>query len=234
MSAERGVAGPGAGERPRTNGRVLRPADLDPADPPATVVPAAADAGEGSIPELAGVAWRASYDRESVDAYLAAVEAERERLLDEIRFAEERAAAAQEQLRANTTGREARLGALVLAARDEIDRLDREHRAAVAAIRAQAEDEAARLRERAQADAAAVREVVASLSAITTAEDATDHAGTTEAESHETREADEVDEAGEVDEAEEVDEAGGTELTALTEVAEVAEVDDATEQTRAG
>lgn len=225
MSAERGVAGPGAGERPRTNGRVLRPADFDP------VVPSAAEAGEGSIPELAGVAWRASYDRESVDAYLAAVEAERERLLDEIRFAEERAAAAQEQLRANTTGREARLGALVLAARDEIDRLDRDHRAAVAAIRAQAEDEAARLRERAKADAAAVREVVASLSAITTAEDATEHTGTTEAEPDETRE------AGDVDEAEEVDEAGGTELTALADVddvAEVADVDDATEQTRAG
>ncbi len=230
MSAERDVAGPGggAGERRPTNGRVLRPADLDSSDP---VVPSAAEAGEGSIPELAGVAWRASYDRESVDAYLAAVEAERERLLDEIRFAEERAAAAQEQLRANTTGREARLGALVLAARDEIDRLDHEHRAAVAAIRAQAEDEASRLRERAQADAAAVREVVASLSAVTVAEGATEPTGTTEAEPDETREVEEVEEAVEVDEAGEADEGDGA---ALIDVAEVDDVAGATEQTRAG
>jgi regulator of protease activity HflC (stomatin/prohibitin superfamily) len=129
----------------------------------------------GTVPDepvapIAGVedlAWRPSYDRESVDQYLAAVEAEKVRLLAEIRLAEERTAAAQERYQVNATERDALLGALLLAAREEVDRVDAEHRTTVAAIRAEAEEEAARIRDRAQADATAVRDVVASLTGLT-------------------------------------------------------------------
>jgi cell division septum initiation protein DivIVA len=118
------------------------------------------------------VAWRPSYDRQSVDRYLADVETEKARLLEEIRLAEERVTAAQERGRASTTERDALLGALLLAARAEMERVDTEHRAGVAAIYAAAEEEAAGIRDRAQANATAVREVVASLAAITESTDA--------------------------------------------------------------
>ena len=143
---------PDAGERPRSNGNGLI---HDASDP---VV---------SIAGLEDVDWRPSYDRDSVDRHLAAVEAEKARLLAEIRQAEERAAAAQERCQTSTTEREALLGSLLLAARAEMDRVDTEQRATVTTILSMAEEEAARIRDRAQAHAASVRDVVASLTATT-------------------------------------------------------------------
>lgn len=145
--------------RSHSNGRAARAGGNEP------IVVQVDDLDDEPIAGLGDVDWRQSYDRESVDRYLAAVEVEKARLLAEIRVAEERAAAAQQRQRVSTTERDARLGALVLAARDEIERIDAEHRATVAALRVQAEEEAARIRDRAQADAAAVREVVASMTA---------------------------------------------------------------------
>ena len=59
---------------------------------------------------------------------------------------------------------EAGLGAVVVAARAELARIDRERDEAVAAIRAEAEQEAARVREAAREEAATVRGAAASLS----------------------------------------------------------------------
>lgn len=114
--------------------------------------------------------WRPSYDRESVEAYLAAVEEEKARLLAEIEAAEERVAAAEARCATATTEqsaeRDAVLGELMLAARAEMDRVEAEQRALVSAIQALADDQAAGIAARAAADAAAVSEVVASLAAL--------------------------------------------------------------------
>ena len=163
---------PVANGHPATNGNAVRinggavkvdghavRLDVDELDAP--------EADVAPITSLEDVTWRPSYDRESVDRYLAAVEAEKARLLAEIRAAEERTAAAQERYQENAAERDALLGELLLAARAEIDRVDTDHRTTVAAITAAAEEEATRLRDRAQADAAAVRDVVASLTGLT-------------------------------------------------------------------
>ena len=153
-----------ADERPRTNGSAVRINGT-------AVRPDGAE--PAPIAGLDDMAWRPSYDRESVDRYLAAVEAEKSRLLEEIRLAEERAATAQERREASAAEREALLGSLLLAARAEIDRIDTEHRTIVEEIHAAAEKEAADIRDKAQTDATAVREVVASLTAITRTDEPT-------------------------------------------------------------
>lgn len=153
------VQAPAASEGPRINGRAVSRDGDDP-----VVVPIA---GLDDIAGLEGIAWRPSYDRESIDRYLAAVEAEKSRLRAEIRLAEERAATAQERCQASSTERDALLGTLLLTARAEMDRVDTEHRTRISAIYALAEEESARIRDQAQADASAVREVVASLSTMT-------------------------------------------------------------------
>jgi len=134
------------------------------------------------IPDLDDLAWRPSYDRESVDRHLAAVEEEKGRLLAEIRLAEERAAAAEERCRTSateeSTDRDALLGTLMLAARAEMDRVETEQRAIVSAVHALAEEEATNIRNRAQADATAVREVVASLTSIVGVVESTESAQT--------------------------------------------------------
>jgi hypothetical protein len=126
--------------------------------------PTPTSAGTGA---LDGIEWRPAYDRSSVERYLSALDAERERLEGEIADAERRTAAAQQALATRTAELEASLGAVVLAARAELDRIDREQQEAVAAIRADAETEAARIREAARLEADTVREAAASLSALT-------------------------------------------------------------------
>jgi hypothetical protein len=156
---------PGEGETPRINGAV----QVDGSTVRIAATAAGHDAGP-PIPGLEGVSWRPSYDRESVDRYLAEVEAEKERLLAEIAAAEERAEAAEARCRTGaaeqSTERDALLGTLMMAARAEVDRVDAEHRAVISAIHALAEEEASRIRVQAEADAAAVRDVVASLSSL--------------------------------------------------------------------
>jgi hypothetical protein len=120
----------------------------------------------GARDDLDGVNWYPTYDRASVERYLGALDAERDRLRVEIEAAERRAELAQARLAARTADLEARLGAVVLAARAELDRIDQEQSAAVAAIRADAENEAARIREAAEKEAVAVRDAAASLSRL--------------------------------------------------------------------
>ena len=128
--------------------------------------------GPGPEPVVAGgvlddLEWHASYDRESVDRYLAAVEEEKARLLVEIELADERTAAAEARCRVSvteqSTERDALLGELMLAARAEMERVETEQRAIVSAIHALAEEQAAGITTRAAADAAAVRGVVTAL-----------------------------------------------------------------------
>jgi hypothetical protein len=116
--------------------------------------------------DLDGVNWYPTYDRASVERYLSALDTERDRLRVEIEAAERRTELAQATLAARTADLEARLGAVVLAARAELDRIDQEQSAAVAAIRAEAENEAARIRDAAEKEAAAVRDAAASLSRL--------------------------------------------------------------------
>lgn len=117
--------------------------------------------------ELAGVEWYPAYDRGSVERYLAVLDADRDRLEREIAGAERRTVASREALAVRTVELEASLGAVVLAARAELDRIEREQEEAVAAIRAEAETEAARIREAARIEADTVREAAASLAALT-------------------------------------------------------------------
>lgn len=116
--------------------------------------------------ELDGIEWFPSYDRESVEQHLRDLDQERLRLEDQIAEAERRTAAAEEALAARTAELEAGLGAVVLAARSELARIDRERDEAIAAIEAEAEAEAARIREAARHEAETVRGAASSLSGL--------------------------------------------------------------------
>ena len=116
--------------------------------------------------DLGGLDWYPAYDRASVERYLESLDVDRARLEAEIADAERRTATAKEALVARTAQLEAALGAVVLAARAELDRIERDQQEAVAAIRAEAEAEAARIREAARLEAETVREASSSLSAL--------------------------------------------------------------------
>ncbi len=109
--------------------------------------------------ELDGIDWHPSYDRDSVERHLV----ERARLNEEIADAERRTVEAETALAERTAQLEAGLGAVVVAARTELARIDRERDEAVAAIRAEAETEAARIREAAHTEASTVRGAASSL-----------------------------------------------------------------------
>jgi hypothetical protein len=132
------------------------------ADAAHLTVPGAAPVGTG----LDGVNWFPAYDRASVEGYLDSLDAERARLEAQIADAERRTLAAQEALAERTAEMEAALGAVVLAARSELDRIDREQQETVAAVRAEATAEAARIREAARLEAETVSEAASSLSAL--------------------------------------------------------------------
>lgn len=160
MSADESIDLTGNGSR-SGSGSVNGASGPAMSEPPGTDPPTATGRAD-----LDGVNWYPTYDRASVERYLASLDEERERLLGEIAVAEHRTQAAQVALAARAADLEARLGAVVVAARAELDRIDQEQVAAVAAIRADAEAEAAKIRESARLEADAVREAAASLSAL--------------------------------------------------------------------
>lgn len=130
--------------------------------------PAADDRGGEDVDELTrseDLHWQISYDRASVDRFVAEVEAERARLQAAI----EEARARLRQARAEATARQAEareeLGALVLAAQQELEEIERHHRETLEVIQAAAVEEAARLLIRAREEVAAVRATAASLAA---------------------------------------------------------------------
>ncbi len=116
------------------------------------------------------MSWTPAYDRATVERYLETLDAERSRLEAEIADAERRTVVAREALATRTAELEAALGAVVLAARSELDRIEREQQEAVAAIRADAEAEAARIREAAREEAETVRRAAASLGSLSQTE----------------------------------------------------------------
>jgi len=116
--------------------------------------------------ELDGVTWFPAYDRATVERYLESLDEERARLEVEIADAERRHVDAQQALAARTAEVEAALGAVVLAARAELDRIEREEDEAVAAIRAEAQAEATRIREAARLEAAKVHDAASSLATL--------------------------------------------------------------------
>jgi hypothetical protein len=124
--------------------------------------------------DMADLEWYPAYDRATVERYLATLDAERLRLEGEIADAEKRTAAAQVELAARTEQLQAALGAVVLAARAELDTIEREQQEAIAVIMAEAEAEAERVREAARLEAEAVREAASTLSALSRIEGGTD------------------------------------------------------------
>jgi hypothetical protein len=121
--------------------------------------PLVAPSSPPSLPalDLDGLEWQRTYERTAIDDYVVEVRTERARLLAEIADAERRTAAARERTAARRAAGDGELSALVLEAKAELDRIDREHQEAVAAIRADAEREATRLVQEANAQVVALR-----------------------------------------------------------------------------
>lgn len=121
----------------------------------------------GSMPSNpADLRWSLSYDRVSVDRFLAEIEVQRGALQAQI----ERAVQAREVAEAAAARRHAAgrtdLGEQVVAAWGELDRLEAEHREIVTTIREAAEREATRVLAAAHREVAAMRESTATLAAL--------------------------------------------------------------------
>lgn len=112
---------------------------------------------------LEGVRWMRSYDRASVERFLAEVDVERTRLVEEICATRARVAEAERRREQEQSDAVAALGALVLAAQAELEAIEREHDDLVAGIREAAELEAERLLSAARAEAEAVRRAAGAL-----------------------------------------------------------------------
>ena len=121
--------------------------------------------GDGDLPADHADTWQWSYDQETVQQFMEDVEAERARLRAEIEAADQRvraaeaaAAAAHEAASARSReAAEAELGAIVLAAHEELAVIERQHRRALETMRADAEAEAGRLLDEAREQAIAIR-----------------------------------------------------------------------------
>lgn len=152
MSSSRGSAGAAATE--------MSVDDLDrtrDTTPRVLIVSRDEEPSPPGAPEATPDRWQWSYDQASVEQFLAEVEAERERLHAAIREAEDRLEALDASSAPTRGAVAAELGALVLAAHDALREIDREHRAAIAAAREDAEAEAARVLAAAHEQALAIR-----------------------------------------------------------------------------
>jgi len=119
-----------------------------------------------TLPEATAIVWKRSYDRDSVDRFLAEVEAERTRLLGEIERAAARRDTALEAAAASAAAAIASLGEVVLARSHELAQIEEQHAEIVATIRAAAETEAARILAAAEREVAAMHESTAALAAL--------------------------------------------------------------------
>lgn len=100
--------------------------------------------------------WQVSYDLASVDRYLAEIEAERASIERQMEHASERVQRAKKAAERRAAA-EAELGARILAAQEEFERIQQEQREAVDAIRAAAGAEADRVLAAAREEAEAMR-----------------------------------------------------------------------------
>ena len=113
-------------------------------------------------PTAEALPWRRSYDRTSVERFLADIDAERTRLqraIEQVR--RERVAVA-----AGVSDRTAALGAAARAAWRELEHIEGEHREIVATIRAAAETESSRILGAAHREVVAIRASAASLASL--------------------------------------------------------------------
>jgi hypothetical protein len=104
--------------------------------------------------DLDALPWEQSYDRATLERFIAEVDAERARLRAEIEVAKARTRAARAGGSVRQAERHEALGALVLAAERELAELEAEHDLMVAEIQAAADAEAARILEAARAEVA--------------------------------------------------------------------------------
>jgi type IV secretory pathway TrbL component len=119
--------------------------------------------GPSSLTSSDDLQWQLSYDRASVDRYLAEIGTERARLQAEIDEALARRDAARAAIVAREAAAQAELGALVLATQNELERIEAGHREVLDTIRRAAEAEAARVLAAAHREVEAMRNVTASL-----------------------------------------------------------------------
>lgn len=122
--------------------------------------------GGPSLPAPEAITWTRSYDRESVDRFLAEVEAHRTGLLRDIDRAIARRDAALESAAAKAAAAAAALGAIALARSSDVARLEEEHQELVATIRSAAETEATRILTAAEREVAAMNEATAAMAAL--------------------------------------------------------------------
>jgi flagellar biosynthesis chaperone FliJ len=136
-------------DRPETTD--VDPVESETADPVAT---------EPSVDsfDLETLGWRRTYERSAIEKFALDIEAERDRLEAAIDDAEQRIEEAQSALDERRAAMEQSISELMGAARQELDRLEAERDAAVAAIHAEAEREAERLLDAARRAAASVEE----------------------------------------------------------------------------
>lgn len=116
--------------------------------------------------------WELTYERTSVERFIAEIDEEVARLRTEIEAARQRAAAARSGSSARDDGPRSALSELVLAAQRELAAIEAEHERLVVAIRGAAEAEAVRVIVAARAEAAAAD---AAAEEITTAVRPHDH-----------------------------------------------------------
>lgn len=143
---------------PGTENVTSTAADDETQGPDATTHPGA--------PPLDDLDWEVAYDRESISQFLAEVETERTRLLNEIAAVRSWLAQGEEQAAARRAAAQGELGELVLAAQAELAAIEREQQEMAAGIRAAAKAEATRVLEAARAEAAAIRGATVSLSTL--------------------------------------------------------------------
>ncbi len=118
---------------------------------------------EGKGPKglsLENVSWQLSYDRASVERFVADVEATRSSLEAEIDDAKRRLLQAQEAKAERQSDLPAELGALVLAAQREFVELERSHLEMVNSIKEAASLEAMRILETARLETTQLQEAV--------------------------------------------------------------------------
>ncbi len=121
---------------------------------------------EGKGPKglsLENVSWQLSYDRASVERFVADVEATRSTLEAEIDDAKRRLLQAQEAKAERQSDLPSELGAMVLAAQREFVELERSHLEMVNSIKEAASLEAKRILETARLEATQLRNAVDSL-----------------------------------------------------------------------
>jgi len=105
-----------------------------------------------------GVAWPGSSDRASIERFLAEVDAERKRLLAEIEAAGRRRAIAEKAALTHERALQSALGAIVVAAHQEILEVEQEHAVSIAALLASADAEVSALLAMARVEAARIQE----------------------------------------------------------------------------